>query len=319
VNKEQVVVRTIVLTYLMVESVEGPIARCRITSAYRDPLTQRVAQANTLAAVGIKPGRSPMRLRFETRPDKEPAAGYMLTARAVPDGQPRELGMTDRAGRIVLPPGFADGLVILRLLAGNVEPVCELPIMPGESSEERVIPFKPLPLTVALEAQVDSLRDDVVDLVALRARLEARMEARLKGEDWTGLEEALKEFGRLTPRDEYSKRLTELKDEAARKQAEGKTAILTKTAQAQITDLQAMIDRYLDDDAIKAYVEALAEKRSELGANEKARQKAVAKKAEAAPNLAPKETKVADVPKLAPAAPAKPKSVKPAAETQTPF
>ena len=95
--------------------------------------------------------------------------------------------MTDRGGRIVLQPGFADGLVILRLLAGNVEPVVEFPIMPGESSEERVIPFTPRPQTVALEAEVDSLRDEVVDLVALRARLEARMEARLKGEDWAGL------------------------------------------------------------------------------------------------------------------------------------
>ena len=38
-----------------------------------------------------------------------------------------------------------------------------LPIMPGESLEERVIPFKPMPLTVALEAQVDSLRDERPD------------------------------------------------------------------------------------------------------------------------------------------------------------
>ena len=68
-----------------------------------------------------------------TKPDQAPAAGYTLTARLVPDGQPRELGMTDRAGRIVLKPGFASGLVILRLLAGNVEPIVELPIMPGES------------------------------------------------------------------------------------------------------------------------------------------------------------------------------------------
>ena len=66
-------------------------------------------------------------------------------------------------------------------------------------------------------------------------------------------EEAIKEFARLTPRDEYAKRLAELKDEAAREQAESKTAILTKTAQAQINDLQAMIDRYLDDEALKAY------------------------------------------------------------------
>ena len=75
--------------------------------------------------------------------------------------------MTDRGGRIVLKPGFADGLVILRLLAGNVEPVREFPIMPGESSEERTIPFDPRYQCVALEAEVDSLRDEVVDLIAL--------------------------------------------------------------------------------------------------------------------------------------------------------
>ena len=107
--------------------------------------------------------------------------------------------MTDRGGRIVLKPGFADGLVILRLLAGNIEPVREFPIMPGESSEERTIPFDPKYQSVALEVEVDSLRDEVVDLIALRARLEARMKARLEGEDWDGLEDAIKEFNRLTP------------------------------------------------------------------------------------------------------------------------
>ena len=54
------------------------------------------------------------------RPDKSPAAGYTLIARSVPDGVPHELGMTDRAGRIVLKPGFARSLVILRLVAANV-------------------------------------------------------------------------------------------------------------------------------------------------------------------------------------------------------
>ncbi len=313
-KKDGVIVRTIVLTYLMVESVDGPTARCSITSAWRDPLTQRVAQANTLAAVGIKPGKSPLRLRFVTLPDKLPAAGYKLTSRTVPDGQPRELGMTDRSGRIVLQPGFADGLVILRLLAGNIEPVRELPIMPGESSEERVIPFTPLPLTVKLEAQIDSLRDEVVDLVALRARLEARMEARLKGEDWTGLEEAIKEFGRLAPREEFSKKLAQLKDDAVREQVEGKKAILTKTAQAQITDLQAMIDRYMDDEPIKAYIEAVSEKRGQLTDAEKARAEASARKPEPAAKPAPTETKVAQPrPKTAPVTPAKTKAAQPAA------
>ena len=99
----------------------------------RDPLSKRMTRPNSLAALGLKPGNTPLRLRFVTKPDQLPAAGYTLTARTVPDGQPRDLGMTDRAGRIVLQPGFADGLVILRLLAGTVEPMVELPIMPGES------------------------------------------------------------------------------------------------------------------------------------------------------------------------------------------
>ena len=155
-------------TYLQVESMEGPVARCAIISALSDPLSKRMARPNSLAAVGLKPGNSPITLRFVTRPDQAPAAGYMLTARLVPDGQPRELGITDRSGRIVLKPGFARGLVILRLIAGSVEPMLELPMMPGESTEQRPISFDPKLPTVALETQLDSLRDEVVDLVALR-------------------------------------------------------------------------------------------------------------------------------------------------------
>ena len=82
------------------------------------------------------------------------------------------------------------------------------------------------------------------------------MKARLEGEDWTGLDEALKEFSRLTPRDKFAQQLTQLKDDAAHRQAELKTAVLTKTAQAQITELQSMIDRYMEDDAFRAYSDA---------------------------------------------------------------
>jgi hypothetical protein len=257
-------------TYLQVEQVEGHVARCAINSALMDPLTRRVQNPNTLAGLGVKPAAAPSRLRFVTKPDGAPAAGYTLSARRVPQGLPRELGATDRSGRIVLQPGFADGLVILRLLAGNVEPLVELPFMPGESSLERVIAIDPLRETVALEAQIDSLRDEVVDLVAMRARLEARMKARADGEDWDAVADAIKEYARLTPRDEVAQRLAKLKENAARQQADTKKTILTRTAQAQIADLQSTIDRYLDDDAFKAYSEALNQGRSKANANAKA-------------------------------------------------
>jgi hypothetical protein len=305
-------------TYLQVESVEGPVARCAIISPMRDPLSKRMARANSLAALGLKPGNTPLKLRFVTKPDLAPAAGYTLTARTVPDGQPRDLGMTDRAGRIVLQPGFADGLVILRLLAGSVEPMVELPIMPGESRpDEQPISFDPKPQTVVLESRIDSLRDEVVDLVALRARLEARMKARLEGEDWNGLDGALKEFSQLTPRDQFAQRLTKLKDDAASEQAQNKKAILTPTAQAQISDLRSMIDRYLDDDTYNAYVDALERAHADSSAKDKAKTKKSAKIAVQKPGGPTATAKTAE-PTAPPAAKTAPPQVAPAAAPEGP-
>ena len=69
----KVVVRIIPWTYLRVESVDGSVARCAVISGLNDPLSKRFIQPNTLAAVGIKPGNSPLRLRFVTFKDKTPA------------------------------------------------------------------------------------------------------------------------------------------------------------------------------------------------------------------------------------------------------
>lgn len=263
-------------TYLRTETSNGSVVHCAIVSALRDPLTKRIARKNSLYALGVKPGDLPTRLRFVTRADKAPAAGYTLTARTLPDGVAQEVGTTDRDGRVVLQPGLADGLVVLRLLAGNVEPMVEFPLMLGEGGEERVVPFDPRPETVALETQLDSLRDAILDLVAVRARLEARLKARADGEDWTGVADTLKEYSALPPRSKFADRLTRLKEEAALEQAKSKSAILTKTAQAQLGDVQALVDRYLDDEVVKAYSEALEQARAQ--ATEQAKAKAKKKK-----------------------------------------
>ena len=273
VKDDVIVIRRILFTYLQVEAMEGSIARCAIVTALRDPLTQRVSRPNTLAAIGLKTGDSVSRLRFLTRPDLAPAAGYTLTARTVPDGLPHEVGITDRSGRIVLKPGYAKGLVILRLVAGNAEPMTEFPAMPGESTGEREVPFDPKPLTVSYQVQIDVIRDEVVDLVALRKRLEKRMEARLQGEDLAGVEEGLKEYASLPPREQFAAQLAKLKDQATREQAIAKTPVLTKNIQAQFNELQALIDRYLDDEAFTSYTEALDRKRAERAEEAKAKEK----------------------------------------------
>lgn len=265
-------VREISFTFLRVEAAEGAGARCSVVSVFGDPFTKRVVQKTSLAAIGVKPGKTPTRLRFLTLPDRAPAAGYVLTARAYPDGTPHEVGTTDREGRIRLIPTPSDGLLVLRLLAGRSEPMIEFPIMPGGSVEERTIPpFDPKPLTVTLETQLDSLRDSVIDLVAVRARLEARLKARFDGEDWAGAEEALKEFRQLPAREPFANALTRLKEEATRQQARTKKAILTQTAQAHLADLQALIDRYLDDEIFKGYADALEKMKTEPAAKPKAK------------------------------------------------
>jgi hypothetical protein len=279
-------------TYLKVESISGSVARCEFVKGISDPLSKRWPRPYTFAAIGIKPGDSPLKLRFVTgkRKAEVPVAGYVLTTREVPDGSPREVGLTDRSGRIEIKPQHARGLIMVRLLGGSAEPLFEVPMMLGESTEEREIQIRLLPQAVRFETELDSLRDQVVDLVAVRARLEARMKARLEGEDWDGLDEALKDFRKLTPRDTLADRLKTLNEQAARQQAERKIPILTKTAQAKVAELQALIDRYLDDEEVNAYAEALTTGRAD--AAEKAKKPARAKRRgdrakEAAPTPTP--------------------------------
>ena len=53
-------------------------------------------------------------------------------------------------------------------------------------------------------------------------------------------------------------------------------AILTKTAQAQINDLQSMIDRYLDDEIYHAYSDQLEGARKDADTKAKAQAKKAA-------------------------------------------
>jgi len=270
-------IREIPYSYFRVERLEGAVARCEIIKGVGDPLTGRYARKNKLVALGIKPASAPTRLRFLIRGDRQPAAGYKVTARSPGAGtRASDVGITDREGRISLPAGFAAGLVMLRVVAGDDEPMADVPVMPGETRDERTIVFEARPLTLTLEARLEALRDAIVDVVAVRSRLESRMKARVDGEDWPGLAESIKEFRRLTPREQFIARLDALREDAQRREAELKTTILTKNARAHLDDTKALIDRYLDDDAIRSYEDAAERAKAEVG-----RQKAEAAKPKA--------------------------------------
>jgi hypothetical protein len=232
-------------------------------SAYRDPLTIRSMQTTRLLAVGIEPADVPTRLRFVVAgAERTPAAGYTLTARRVPDAPPREVGTTDRDGRITLPAGFADGLVVVRLLAANIEPLIEFPLMPGELIDEKTYVIEGTKSkAVAFETRLYALRDDVLDQLARRRRIEAQMKARAEGNAWDEVALLLDQFRTLPSRETMQKALQTVEDEA-RRQQDPKTPILTKAAQALLADTRSMIEGYLDDDLFKAYDDALQQARA---------------------------------------------------------
>jgi hypothetical protein len=274
-------------TYLLVQGQNGATTESTLITKLRDPLTKNYTRTNRLIALGVKPGAFATRFRFIKTFDKQPAAGFVLTYRTIPQGQARELATTDRDGRVQLPPGFSDGLVMLRLISGHLtsgpnagrsEPLGEVPIMPGESSEEMTVPIDPRPYALTLETQLDALRDSIVDLILVRKRLEARMKAREQGDDWNGVDEVLTEYRKLTPRDVFLKRLERLTEAAQEQEGRTKSIVLTRNARAQVADTRSLLDRYLDDEVFRAYEDAVARvKERDAKPKAKAAAKVVAK------------------------------------------
>ncbi len=293
-------IQKVPFSYLVVSSREHAETKATLVRGVADPLTKRFPRKNKLVALGVKPGAFPTRFRFVQLKEQTPAAGYVLTARPAPDGPSRVVATTDREGRVSIPRGFADGLVIVRLVAGRAEPLREVPIMPGESDEELTIPIDPRSQAVTLETQLDALRDEIVDLVAVRNRLERKMKAREQGDDWAGVEEVLAEFRKLPPRDGFVKRLQRLDEDAQKQEQRTKSVVLTKTARAQLAETKSLIDRYLDDELYRAYEDAVL-RAKERDARGKAMAKAKAKTTRPAPIIQPTPAAKAPAPAPEPA------------------
>ncbi len=263
-DKSVLQVLDIPYSYLMVESIDKAKARCMIVSSQSDPLTKRSAKKTKLVALGVKPTSNPVKLRFLTRPDRKPAAGYVLTATPVPKGKTRPVGLTDRQGRVEFNPIPGQGLIKIDLMAGDSEPLIEFPVMPGETHDGRPILVDPKSLTVALETEINALRDDIIDQIIVRRRIEKFLKAREAGNQWDEIERLLEEFKRLPPKTSFAERVSKMKDDAKKRQAESKKpiAILTKNAQSLFADTEAMIEGYLIDDTFAAYTEALEQRKA---------------------------------------------------------
>jgi hypothetical protein len=244
-------------TYLKADSIDAGEVRCSVISRMRDPLTRMVRGKYKMFALGIKPTALHTRLRFVTvPPENRPAAGYTIAARHAPRGPWREVGTTDREGRVVLPPRFVDGLAVVRILAAGIEPLDEIPLMPGELAEERIVTIDPRPDVVTLESRLTAMRDVLVDQAAARARLVALLKPRAQAENWEEVKYLLEEYEKLPKRKGFEDTLNRLEEDARALQAERKIPVLTRSAQNLLRDTNALVERYIDDEEFLAYADA---------------------------------------------------------------
>jgi hypothetical protein len=251
-------VMTIPRTYLQVEALVGPEARCRIISKLRDPLTRMVRGKYKVVAVGLKPTALPTRLRYFTAPpENRPAAGYTVLARPMPDGPWRVVGTTDREGRVTLEPRFVDGLAAVRLVAAGVEPLDEMLIVPGERDDEILITgIDPKPEAVALETSLLALRDTLLDQAAERSRLLRLIEPRVQAENWDEVRFLLDEAARLPRRDAYATELDALEEQAKARQLETRRPVLTRPAQNLLRETRSILERYVNDTPFAEFEDA---------------------------------------------------------------
>lgn len=147
--------------------------------------------------------------------------------------------------------------MILRLVAADLEPLDEFPIMPGETETERLIVLRDTKDdAVTLESSLYSLRDELVDQANVRARLEALLKPRAEGEQWDEVLMLLEEYQKLPKRAAYEERLTKLREAGKAKQEEIKKPVLTRTALMLLNETQALVERYIDDETFAAYADA---------------------------------------------------------------
>lgn len=301
-------VRPIRYTYLQAGDPSVWPVPAEVVSGLRRPLPQQVAGRYRLLGLGSRAASIPTRLQFHVlRKDdgaKVPYPGAVLTARAYPNGTPQVVGTTGREGEITLPPNYSEGLVVIRVLAGGVEPLREIPILPGEIDEVQSFPVEPKPDAVTLEYRLKAVQDEIVDLIARRGQIEARLEARAEGQQWDDVKSLLDDYRKLPPRTRFEERVKQLEEDAERRQAEQKVPILTQTALHDLGEVKALVLRYLDDARFQAYDEAYQRYLEQKDGP------APAKNTLAGPTLAPPRA----APKATtPPAPAQPKPSAPAA------
>jgi hypothetical protein len=168
-------------TYVIVAKHDDRVWTADVDSAMRNPFASRRRGMVEQVAVGLRTPAAPARVRFFPRSNPEGAlAGYEVYRVSTGGGSPALLGVTDRDGLIAVP---AEGRATSTLLLRSDGQVLAKLVIAAGAVDVLQAPIADDAVRLAAQAEVQAVREELIDVVARRAIMVARVKRLLKDKD----------------------------------------------------------------------------------------------------------------------------------------
>lgn len=214
-----------------------------IHSGMRNPFLAKRRGLVEQVAVSLNYPRGPSRVRFHARSDaKQGLAGYEVF-RELLGKPPLKVGVTDRDGTILVPPG--DAAVSSLLLRSDGAMLARLPVVAGSPE---VIQAAIADDEVRLQAQSEArvVREELIDVVARRAIMMARIRAMLKAGKVDEARQLMTELDELPSASTFAGKM----NATARRLPKSADPQVQKSIERLFDTTRELLSRFLDPRAI---------------------------------------------------------------------
>jgi hypothetical protein len=236
-------------SYLVVRSVEGSQARCRLVTGVRGlPIPQPARDPSEIQLQGVKGSGEPTVLRVVSAADGQPAVALEVELRPLDSNLLVPMGTTDYEGKLVItdPPGRGS-LVLIYLRQGR-RPIAILPLLPGSGAVPSIeVPLDPL--RVSFEGRLAALQDEVIDYVTERTVLANTLNSFIEQQRWKEAAQIVERLKSLPSQAEFLKKW-ELVEEAAKKLF-GDARPMPASVRRSLDETRKLIERYVDPGVMK--------------------------------------------------------------------
>lgn len=223
-----------------------------LISGLRSPLPSRKRPRVDLLARAVQIDNPDTEFRLVSkRAPTRPLVGVLIEVKQAKDAPPVRRLLTDRSGAIRLIPKSDEPLVWLFVRSGEKK-LAQLPVVPG--MEQRLTAELPDDsIRLRVEGELSILEANLIDTVAQRAVLMARIRKLVAGGDRKGADELQKELRQLHSTSFYLQDLATIRLPAVQAAQAEKDKATVANIEGVCDKTSKLIQRYLDDDKMKAF------------------------------------------------------------------